>query len=98
MNRRELLQSVGAVLVVPAESVLEAARQSPAGAREAWIGLLRRLTDPVLTNLAAETLRLRMPVEQAAKADRRAVTHLEALGRLLAGAAPWIELGADGSD
>ena len=36
-----------------------------------------------------------MPVEQAAGADRRSVTHLEALGRLIAGLAPWIELPAD---
>jgi hypothetical protein len=36
-----------------------------------------------------------MPVEQAANTDRRGVTHLEAIGRLLAGLAPWIELAAD---
>ena len=36
-----------------------------------------------------------MPVEAADKTDRRAVTHLEAFGRLLAGLAPWIELPAD---
>jgi hypothetical protein len=33
-----------------------------------------------------------MPLEQAAGTDRRSVTHLEALGRLMAGLAPWIEL------
>ena len=38
-----------------------------------------------------------MPVEQAPGADRRSVTHLEALGRLVAGIAPWIELPADES-
>jgi hypothetical protein len=38
-----------------------------------------------------------MPVEQAGGADRRNVTHLEALGRLLAGLAPWIEIPPDGS-
>jgi hypothetical protein len=37
-------------------------------------------------------------VEQAAGADRRPVTHLEAFGRLLAGIAPWVELGADATD
>src|SRR5690349_18888382 len=36
-----------------------------------------------------------MPVEQAAGANRQNVTHLEAVGRLLAGMAPWIELPAD---
>ena len=58
---------------------------------------MRRLADPVLRNLAAGTLKARMPVEQAPKADRRSVTHLEALGRLVAGIAPWIELPADES-
>src|SRR3954447_20104283 len=56
---------------------------------------MRRLADPVLENLAAGTLKARMPVEQAAGANRKNVTHLEAIGRLLAGLAPWIELGAD---
>ena len=60
--------------------------------------MLRRLADPVLTNLAQGTLKARMPVEQAPGADRRSVTHLEALGRLLAGMAPWLELGADGTE
>jgi hypothetical protein len=66
-----------------------------AGDRATWIGLARRLADPVLTNLANGTLKARMPVEQAPGADRRSVTHLEALGRLLAGIAPWLELAAD---
>ncbi len=98
MNRRQLLQSVGGLVVLPAGPVTGAALQSSAGARASWITLLRRLAEPVLTNLAAETLKLRMPVEQAAGANRRDVTHLEALGRLLAGVAPWIELGGDGTD
>jgi hypothetical protein len=65
------------------------------GDRAYWVRTLRRLADPVLNHLAAGTLKARMPVEQAAGADRRSVTHLEALGRLIAGIAPWIELAAD---
>ncbi len=64
-----------------------------AAERAWWISVLRRLADPVLENLAAGTLRSRMPVE--GPANRRAVTHLEAVGRLLAGIAPWLELGGD---
>jgi hypothetical protein len=75
--------------------------QSPVAAngsdRATWVATMRRLADPVLKNLAAGTLKSRMPVEQASGADRKSVTHLEALGRLLAGLAPWIELPADGS-
>jgi hypothetical protein len=58
---------------------------------------MRRLADPVLKNLAAGTLKARMPVEQAAGANRQNVTHLEALGRLVAGLASWVELAPDGS-
>jgi hypothetical protein len=66
--------------------------------RQIWVGHLRKLADPVLENLAAGTLKARMPVEQAAGAKREGVTHLEALGRLIAGIAPWLELAADASD
>ena len=60
--------------------------------------MMRRLADPVLSHLAEGTLKTRMPVEQAPGADRRSVTHLEALGRLLAGMAPWLELGPDNTE
>jgi hypothetical protein len=68
------------------------------GDRAVWVAHLRKLADPVLNNLAGETLKARMPVEQAAGAKREGVTHLEALGRLVAGIAPWLELAADGSE
>ena len=88
--------------MTPAVTALTAdARQSVAATddRAVWIGLMRRLADPVLNNLAGGTLRQRMPVEQAAGATNRpSVTHLEAAGRLMAGIAPWLELGADASE
>src|SRR6187401_2713189 len=93
LNRRELLQTAGAVIAAPAARVLDgssASVQAGGDERARWVELLRRIADPVLANLAEQTLRVRMPVEQAAGADRRAVTHLEAFGRLLAGIAPWI--------
>src|SRR5688572_8740991 len=74
------------------------AKPSSAGDRAIWVGHLRKLADPVLNNLAAETLKARMPVEQAAGAKRESVTHLEALGRLIAGIAPWLELPPDTTD
>src|SRR6185436_17278485 len=48
------------------------------------------------SHLAEGTLRSAMPVE--GEEDRRAVTHLEAVGRTLADLAPWLELPDDGSD
>ena len=59
--------------------------------------MMQRLADPVLKHLSEGTLKARMPVEQSPGTDRRGVTHLEALGRLVAGLAPWIEIPADDS-
>jgi hypothetical protein len=98
MNRREFLATAGgagmAPLVAAAAPSLQA-QPSPASDREYWITVVRRLADPVLKTLANGTLKASMPVEQAPGADRRGVTHLEALGRVMAGLAPWIEVPAD---
>jgi hypothetical protein len=64
--------------------------------------MLTRVTEPVLANLAANQLKAKMPVEAAngRTEDRRAVTHLEALGRTLGGIAPWLAVtgAADGEE
>ena len=70
--------------------------QVPVRAR--WVSKLQRVAEPVLTNLAAGTLRARMPVEEVSGANRRGVTHLEAFGRLMAGIAPWLDLDDGASD
>ena len=104
MNRREFLTATGAAgvmpLVAPSRSSAEAVQPARTGLndRAIWTSLVQRLADPVLKNLANGTLKAKMPIEQAPKAtDRPAVTHLEALGRLIAGIAPWIALPDDGS-
>ena len=101
MNRRDFLKTTSAASLIPA--IQSGGRPSQtAGSTEddraIWIGHVRKLSDPVLNNLANGTLKARMPVEQAAGANRQNVTHLEAIGRLLAGIAPWIELPADATD
>jgi len=98
MDRRDFFKATGAggvLATMTGAAPAEQRAQGTAGDRDLWIGILRRLADPVVTNLANGTLKARMPVEQAAGADRRPVTHLEALGRLVAGIAPWLELQAD---
>ena len=91
-HRRAFFQSVaGAGLAAGA------ARGAPQEAAESdrpyWLRILGKLAEPVLGNLAAGTLKRNMPVECVTGnvADRRRYTHLEALGRLLAGIAPWLE-------
>ncbi len=73
-----------------------AAPESPTESRALWCTLATRLADPVLTALSQRRLKATMPIESAPRVkDRPDYTHLEALGRLLAGLAPWLELPAD---
>ena len=60
-------------------------------ARTYWIDTLCRIANPVLDALAARRLKVAMPVK--GHPSREAYMHLEALGRLLAGMAPWLESG-----
>lgn len=76
----------------------QAKEDSQKSDREYWIQTMTRIVDPVLENLAANTLRENMPVETFHVPDprnRKAVSHLEAIGRTITGIAPWLELGPD---
>lgn len=70
------------------------AQQTGADDRAFWIETLTRIADPVLVNLGNNTLKKNMPYESLAK-DRSKFSHLEAVGRLVCGIAPWLELGPD---
>ncbi len=64
--------------------------------REYYVQTLVKIADPVLQALSKGELRKTMPVEaKAGQKDRDRFTYLEALGRLLCGMAPWLELGPD---
>ena len=67
--------------------------------RSYFVESLVRICDPILTHLANDDLKLKMPVEKADNPypGREEVVHLEAVGRTLAGIAPWLELGPDKS-
>ena len=97
MNRRKFLKtgaSLGAVSVFdsPSHALPVSSR---AGDREYWVQLLSKVAHPVLTALSERRLKVLMPVEapHGNVQDRRQFTHLEALGRLLTGIAPWLESG-----
>jgi hypothetical protein len=63
------------------------------GDRAGWLKIVQRVSHPVLEAISRQKLRASMPVEAAAglAADRAQSTHLEAVGRLLSGLAPWLE-------
>jgi len=68
--------------------------------RKYWLDILTRISYPVLHAMSENKLKTLMPVESypGSLEGRKKVTHLEALGRTLAGLAPWLELGADDTD
>jgi len=90
-NRRAFLSQIAA------SSAAQAAPQPAAESDRAyWVRTMSRIADPVLTNLAAATLKRNMPIESTGNiADRRKYSNLEAIGRLLAGIAPWLEASLD---
>lgn len=69
-------------------------QQSGADDRAFWVENLTRIADPVLLNLSNNTLKKNMPYESLSK-ERSKFSHLEAVGRLVCGIAPWLELGPD---
>lgn len=82
-------------------SFLAAAAMAPAAAqqtreqpdRDYWLTVLTRISGPVLTALSQRKLAATMPVEapHGNVEDRKQYTYLEALGRTVAGIAPWLE-------
>jgi hypothetical protein len=88
------LSSLALPLPSWAESTTTVVEPAKTNEREYWLTTLLRIAEPVLQAAARGQLKATMPVEaaQGQEKGRRAVTYLEALGRTLAGLAPWLEL------
>lgn len=67
--------------------------------RAYWVALLEKIARPVLDNMSKGLLRKNMVMEVSPIWDNRdkSVGYMEALGRLLAGMAPWFALPDDGT-
>ena len=59
--------------------------------RLSWVELMLKIATPVFDSLASSRLRDLMAVESLSN-ERRQYSHLEALGRSMAGIGPWLEL------
>lgn len=98
MGRRKFLQG-GAALgsLVGMGISAEAAPIDAIEDRKFWLQVLARVADPVLKAASQRRLKELMPVEapHGNLQERRQFTYLEALGRLLAGMAPWLESGSE---
>jgi len=99
IGRRRFLQGSTALAVFSSigASPTNYYQSSETDDRGYWIQVLARVSGPVLKALSQRRLRAEMPVEVPSGnlADRRQFTHLEAMGRLLTGIAPWLESGPD---
>jgi hypothetical protein len=102
MKRREMLKA-GLAAGMAFRGMAYGAGQAVGGTaaglgedRASWVGMLDRICRPVFAALSERQLKAVMPVEAAAGKEqgRRKTTYLEALGRALAGMAPWLENGA----
>jgi hypothetical protein len=103
MDRRKFLQTgatVAGMSVFRSPSDAIAAAAPSVEDRGYWIELLTRTAHPILTALSERKLKQVMPVEapHGNVEERRQYTYLEAMGRLLAGIAPWLETGSTASD
>lgn len=69
--------------------------------RKYWVNTLVKIAHPVLFNLSHDQLREMIPIgrsSSAKKSDREFITHMESVGRTIAGIASWLELGPDQTD
>jgi hypothetical protein len=75
---------------------LPAAQPSGQDDRAKWLAIVERVSQPVLEAISQQKLRATMPVEagEGLAEQRKQSTHLEAVGRLLTGLAPWLEADA----
>jgi hypothetical protein len=71
----------------------QAAQKAGPDDRARWLSVVERVAQPVLEAISQQKLRATMPVEAASglAEARGQSTHLEAVGRLLSGLAPWLE-------
>ena len=100
MDRRNAFKYLSMAGLIPLAGKLDAMStpvKPVVPEREYWVRLLTRIATPLLEALSKGELKKMMPVEcvPGTEASRHTVTYLEAFGRLMAGMAPWLALGAD---
>ena len=96
-NRRDFIKTVpaiGAAFGLSNQVFSKNSEPLAGDDRKTWVDLLYKISYPVLEAMSQGKLKALMPIEvpEGAYGDRDTVTYLEAIGRLLAGLAPWLAL------
>nr|WP_315213768.1 DUF2264 domain-containing protein [uncultured Duganella sp.] len=88
-----------ALAATPAAASASLAGADGKTARAQLAALAQKMTEPVLVNMAAGTLKKNFALEVSPTWDGRdkGVAYLECFGRLIAGVAPWLALADDGT-
>jgi len=84
--------------IAATDGAIAAPAQAAPGNDRAWmVGLLQKMADPVLSNMARGELHKNFALELSPTWDGRdpKVAYLECFGRLIAGLAPWLALPDD---
>lgn len=107
MERRNFIQAVvagtaaGGMMAAQGATAASASAQPAAAgdARAQLAALAQKMSEPVLANMAAGTLKKNFALEVSPTWDGRdkGVAYLECFGRLIAGIAPWLALPDDGT-
>jgi len=105
MQRRNFMRNVagtaaGGLLAAGSGALAATPAGSGSGGERVFLaGLLQKMADPVLSNMAQGNLRKNFKLELSPSWDGRpsAVAYLECFGRLIAGLAPWLALPEDNS-
>ena len=105
MKRRKFLGSFsGAVMLstispfemTAANNTNSASKSISGNERDIWVQILYKMAKPIFSNLANGTLKKNMLMEKSPSYDsRQNVSYLEAVGRCMAGIAPWLALPDD---
>jgi len=106
MERRNFIQAMvassaagGMMAAQGAAAAASAATPAVGDARAQLAALAQKMSEPVLANMAAGTLKKNFALEVSPTWDGRdkGVAYLECFGRLIAGIAPWLALPDDGT-
>jgi hypothetical protein len=90
------------LIAAPFVSSAQKKHDEPASPRKLWLSYMDKVARPVMSNLAADQLKEKMPMLLSDRIDnkesRTKVGYLEAFGRTLSGIAPWLQLEGGDAD